>query len=145
MTGGRTSSREAILEAARDLACRVRLLVICGAGTSRDAGVPTFRDEGGLWQRWRAEDLASVDGFARDAEAVWDWYRERRFVVANCEPHPGQRSLALLESHFGDRLLLATTNEDDLLQRAGCQRVVHLHGKLFDTACSAGCRLARSR
>ncbi len=120
--------------------CR-RLLVLTGAGMSADAGVPTFRGEGGLWRTHRAEDLASADGFARQPELVWDWYRERRLHVAASAPHPGQRTLALLQAHIPApaRVLIATTNEDDLLERAGVDPVVHLHGSLFETVCAAGC------
>lgn len=121
------------------IACK-RLLVLAGAGLSADAGVPTFRGEGGLWKNHRVEDLATPEGFRRDPEQVWEWYRERRLQVASCEPHPGQRALALLQKHFADAtVLVATTNEDDLLDRAGVLQVVHLHGMLFDTICDAGC------
>ena len=118
-----------------------RLLVLAGAGTSADAGVPTFRDHGGYWQRHRVEDLASPEGFARDNDMVWEWYRERREQVACCQPHEGQRTLALLQRRIlpPRRVLVATTNEDDLLERAGVATVVHLHGSLFDTTCAAGC------
>ncbi len=89
----------------------------------------------------KVEDLAHPDGFARDPEMVWDWYRERRLQAASCVPHPGQRTVALLQRHFPPpgRVLIATTNEDDLLERAGVAQVMHLHGSLFETQCSAGC------
>jgi NAD-dependent deacetylase len=122
-------------------ACR-RLLVLTGAGMSADAGVPTFRCEGGLWKTHKVEDLATPEGFARDPELVWDWYRERRLRVASSAPHPGQRTVALLQRHYPPpgRVLIATTNEDDLLERAGVTPVLHLHGSLFDTVCSVdGC------
>ncbi|MFW5859385.1 MAG: Sir2 family NAD-dependent protein deacetylase [Planctomycetota bacterium] len=120
--------------------CR-RLLVIAGAGLSADAGVPTFRDAGGLWQTHRVEDLATRAAFERDPGLVWDWYRERREHIATCEPHAGQRSLALLQRSWVPprRVLVATTNEDDLLDRAGVRGTVHLHGSLFATVCAAGC------
>ncbi len=121
-------------------ACR-RLLVLCGAGMSADAGIPTFRCEGGKWRTRKVEDLAHPDGFARDPELVWDWYRERRLQAASCAPHPGQRTVALLQRHVPPpgRVLIATTNEDVLLERAGVSQVMHLHGSLFETQCSAGC------
>jgi NAD-dependent deacetylase len=129
-----------LTDAARLLAPSRRLLVLTGAGMSADAGVPTFRSEGGLWRTFKVEDMATPDGFHRNPELVWDWYRERRLLVAGREPHPGQRSLALLQQHFpAGQVLVATTNEDDLLDRAGVTEVIHLHGSLFDTACSAGC------
>jgi len=130
-----------LAEAARSLGRCRRLLVLTGAGTSADAGVPTFRGDGGLWREHRTEELASVDGFRRQGDVVWEWYRERRLVIASSAPHPGQRTLALLQRHLPSpaRVLMATTNEDDLLERAGVQGVLHLHGALFDTACAAGC------
>ena len=120
--------------------CR-RLLVLAGAGTSAEAGVPTFRDEGGLWQNYSVEELASPEGFAANPDLVWDWYRERRLQVALAQPHEGQRTVALLQKHFPEpnRVLIATTNEDDLLERAGVSPVLHLHGSLFDTVCAEGC------
>lgn len=134
------STSAEIDRAAAAIARSRRLLVLTGAGLSADAGVPTFRCEGGLWRSHNVADLATPEGFARDPETVWDWYRERRLVVAGCQPHTGQRALALLERHFHDgRVLVATTNEDDLLERAGVERVLHLHGSLFDTVCAAGC------
>jgi NAD-dependent deacetylase len=129
-----------IAEAVRLLAPCRRLLVLAGAGLSADAGVPTFRCEGGLWNEFKVEDLATPDGFQRNPELVWDWFRERRLRVAEAVPHPGQRSVALLQQHFpGGRVLVATTNEDDLLERAGVDPVIHLHGSLFETVCSAAC------
>jgi NAD-dependent deacetylase len=137
---GRYERHAQIGQAAKALAGCRRLLVLTGAGMSADAGVATFRGAGGLWNDHKAEDLASLDGFRRHPEVVWDWYRERRLSVAEAEPHPGQRSLALLQRHFpGGQVLVATTNEDDLLERAGVDPVVHLHGSLFDTICSDTC------
>jgi NAD-dependent deacetylase len=129
-----------IAAAAKALAHCRRLLVLTGAGLSADAGVATFRGAGGLWNAYKAEDLASLDGFQRNPDLVWDWYRERRMTVAEALPHAGQRSLALLQKHYpGGQVLVATTNEDDLLERAGVNEVVHLHGSLFNTRCSADC------
>jgi NAD-dependent deacetylase len=135
----RTAAQTLIAEAAGHLARCQRLLILTGAGASADAGIPTFRGEGGYWQERKAEDLASLAGFTRDPETVWAWYRERRMVVAEAAPHAGQRALALLQRHFPGRVLAATTNEDDLLDRAGVADVVHLHGSLFDSTCVAAC------
>ena len=120
--------------------CR-RLLVLTGAGASADAGIPTFRSDGGLWRNHQVEKLAHPEGFVKDPELVWDWYRERRLTIASSAPHPGQRTIALLQRHFPPpgRVLIATTNEDDLLERAGVTPVLHLHGSLFETICNDGC------
>ena len=131
--------RRLLQRVAGELAVQPQLLVILGAGASRDAGVPTFRDHDGLYQTAQPGDLASIAAFERDPEGVWEWYRQRREQIAACEPHAGQRALALLEQHYGNRLLLVTTNEDDLLERAGCKRVVHMHGDIFATRCAAAC------
>ncbi|MFW5845704.1 MAG: SIR2 family NAD-dependent protein deacylase [Planctomycetota bacterium] len=139
--------RTVIRQAAQNLRTGQRLLVLAGAGLSADAGVPTFRDAAGYWRHHDPERLASAAGFAADPELVWEWYRERREQVAGCQPHQGQRSLALLQRHlpYPGRVLMATTNEDDLLERAGCQNVVHLHGELFITRCAGdGCVWQRS-
>ena len=134
------SALATIADAARLLAPCRRLLVLSGAGLSADAGVPTFRCEGGLWNEYDVEKLASPEGFAKNPELVWEWYRERRLRVAEAKPHSGQRALALLQEHFpGGTVLMATTNEDDLLERSGISQVIHLHGSLFDTACSGHC------
>lgn len=123
----------------RLLDCR-RLLVLVGAGGSADSGIPTFRDTGGFWQTHRPEDLAHPDAFREQPQVVWEWYRERRRCIAQAVPHAGQRALALLQRQFNAAtVLLATTNEDDLLQRAGVQDVVHLHGSIWETSCAAGC------
>ncbi len=130
-----------VADAAALLARCRRLLVLAGAGLSADAGIPTFRGEDGLWRNHRAEDLATRAGFDRDPDLVWDWYRERRLHIASSQPHPGQRTVALLQRHFPPpaRVLVATTNEDDLLERSGVDPVVHLHGSLFDTRCAVDC------
>lgn len=141
-SSGARSALAALAAAAASLARCRRLLVLAGAGLSADAGVPTFRGEGGLWQDHKVEELASREGFARHPEAVWEWYHERRLQVACSEPHPGQRAIALLQRQLPTRgvsALIATTNEDDLLERAGVDGVIHLHGSLFDTACAEGC------
>jgi len=135
----RASQVQAINAAAITLAGCRRLLVLAGAGLSADAGVPTFRGEGGIWQKYSAEQLASPEGFIDHPEVVWEWYRERRFQVADSVPHAGQRAVALLQKHGPGAVLVATTNEDDLLERAGVDPVLHMHGSLFDTICHARC------
>ena len=136
----RVEPRTALSRAADQLIPCRHLLVLAGAGLSADAGVPTFRGEDGLWRSHKVEDLATPEGFRRAPDLVWAWYHERRAAIANAQPHAGQRALALLQRHFrATEVLVATTNEDDLLERAGVRDVLHLHGSLFDTICAAGC------
>lgn len=119
--------------------CR-HLLVLVGAGGSADSGIPTFRDADGYWKTHRPEDLAHPDAFRDHPEVVWEWYRERRRCIAQALPHAGQRALALLQRQFSAAtVMIATTNEDDLLQRAGVTDVLHLHGSVWETLCSARC------
>lgn len=127
--------------AAQLLAPCKHLLVLAGAGMSADAGVATFRGHGGLWGNVNPEEMASTAGFSANPERVWEWYRQRRLEIASVEPHAGQRALAMLQHYApkSTKVLIATTNEDDLLERAGCESVVHLHGSLFDTICVAHC------
>jgi len=114
------------------------VLVLTGAGVSAESGVPTFRDANGLWENHRVEDVASPEGFARDAALVWRFYSERRAAAEKVAPNPGHDALVALEARLGDRFLLATQNVDGLHLRAGSQRVVEMHGNLFTTRC-AGC------
>jgi NAD-dependent deacetylase len=111
--------------------------VVCftGAGVSAESGVPTFRDaQGGFWQHYRPEDLATPEGFRRNPKLVWDWYAWRRQQLQQVKPNPGHLALAALEPHFAS-LTIVTQNIDSLHQRAGSQRVLELHGNLSHTKC----------
>jgi NAD-dependent deacetylase len=91
-----------------------------------------------LWQGFRAEDLASPQGFRSDPERVWGWYRWRREVVAAAAPNAGHRALAALERALGS-VTLVTQNVDDLHERGGSHNVVHLHGRIMGSRCFADC------
>ena len=108
--------------------------MLTGAGISAESGVPTFRDPGGLWQRFRPEELANVDAFMRNPTLVQGWYAHRREVVENVRPNPGHEALAALEGLVGE-FLLATQNVDDLHRRAGSRNVIELHGNLTRSFC----------
>lgn len=112
------------------------VLVLTGAGVSAESGVPTFRDSGGLWENHPVEDVASLPGFVRNPVLVWRFYAERRKNMAGCAPNPGHFALASLERRLGDRFLLATQNVDGLHATAGSERLVELHGNLFQSRCS---------
>jgi len=112
-----------------------RVFVLTGAGVSAESGLKTFRDSGGLWEGHRVEDVATPEGWAADAGRVWRFYSERRKGASKAEPNPAHRTLAELEEKLGERFLLVTQNVDDLHERAGSKRVVHMHGELFVSRC----------
>ncbi|MBT2518346.1 NAD-dependent deacylase [Streptomyces sp. ISL-90] len=115
----------------------MQFVVLTGAGISAESGVPTFRDAGGLWEGHRVEDVATPEGFARDPDTVHRFYDARRRAVAQSEPNTAHLALARLEQVLGDDLLIVTQNVDDLHERAGSQRVVHMHGELLTALCEA--------
>ena len=119
----------------------MNIVVLTGAGISAESGVPTFRDADGLWEGHRVEDVASPDAYELQPSVVHRFYDARRSAVAGVEPNPAHRALARLEAHLGDDLLVVTQNIDDLHERAGSTRVVHMHGELR----SALCRACRTR
>ncbi len=116
------------------LAAAARLVVTTGAGISAESGIPTFRGPGGLWRRFRAEDLATPEAFRRDPRLVWEWYDWRRGLIAQAAPNAGH--LALVEMEQGrDSFQLITQNVDGLHQRAGSQRVIEVHGNIWRVRC----------
>ncbi len=111
------------------------MVVLTGAGVSSDSGIPTFREPGGVWSRFRPEDLASPEAFYRDPKLVWDWYRARAENVKEAQPNPGHIAIAEMERIFRD-FHLVTQNVDGLHQRAGSRRVIELHGNLQRARCT---------
>lgn len=104
------------------------VVVLTGAGISAESGLSTFRDSGGLWERYSIEDVATPEAFARNPELVLDFYNQRRRQLATVRPNAAHQALAELEhSH---RVTVITQNVDDLHERAGSSNVVHLHGEL---------------
>ncbi len=121
-------------ELIRALAAAQHVAVLTGAGISAESGVPTFRDKNGLWQKFKPEELASMDGFLRNPELVWEWYQSRRHVIHSVEPNPGHHALAELEGMV-PTFSLITQNIDRLHQRAGSLTVHELHGNIIDNYC----------
>ena len=115
----------------------MRIVVLTGAGISAESGVPTFRDSGGLWEGHRVEDVATPEAFERDPDTVLRFYDARRRAVASALPNPAHLALAELERAIGDDLLVVTQNVDDLHERAGTRRLVHMHGTLAHALCTA--------
>lgn len=113
----------------------MRVVVLTGAGISAESGLPTFRDADGLWEGHRPEDVATPEAFAADRALVQRFYDERRAALGRVQPNVAHRALAALEARLGDDFLLVTQNVDDLHERAGSQRVLHMHGRLRVTRC----------
>jgi NAD-dependent deacetylase len=118
---------------------RDRVFVLTGAGISAESGLPTFRDSDGLWSGYRVEEVATPEAWEENPELVWQFYSMRRRDAGRSEPNPAHHALAALESEIGERLFLCTQNVDDLHERAGSNRVIHMHGELFFSRCEAGC------
>lgn len=118
----------------QEIARAQNLVVITGAGISAESGISTFRGAGGYWNRFRADELASPEGFQRDPELVWRWYTERREALLKAEPNPGHDALVQLEQRVPNFTLI-TQNVDGLHQRAGSQNVVTLHGSIWELRC----------
>jgi NAD-dependent deacetylase len=116
-----------------------RVFVLTGAGVSAESGLKTFRDQGGLWEGYRVEDVATPEAWEEDAERVWRFYSERRKRAGLAEPNPAHRALAELEQALGERFFLCTQNVDDLHERAGSRRLIHMHGELFVSRCENAC------
>ena len=114
-----------------------RVVVLTGAGISAESGVPTFRASDGLWEGHRVEDVATPQAFTVQPQVVHDFYDRRRAALAGVEPNPAHRALAALEKAYGDDLLVVTQNVDDLHERAGSTRVLHMHGELRSAWCTA--------
>jgi len=127
-----------IAEAALRLAAARRLVVLTGAGVSKESGIPTFRDaQDGLWARYDPMQLATREGFKRDPVLVWRWYDYRFGMVAAAQPNPGHRAIAAMERLF-PRVTVITQNIDGLHRAAGSADVVELHGNIGRYKCLDG-------
>lgn len=106
-----------------------KLVVLTGAGISAESGLKTFRDSDGLWEGYDIEDVATPEAFARNPELVLEFYNYRRRNVAEAEPNRAHYVLAEMEKYFDVHII--TQNIDDLHERAGSTRILHLHGEIF--------------
>jgi len=112
-----------------------RVLLLSGAGLSAESGIRTFRDAGGLWEEFDIMEVCSADGFRRDRQKVLDFYDRRRADLADKKPNAAHETMAALKRRFPAEVVVMTQNVDDLLERAGCPEVIHLHGTLRDIRC----------
>ncbi|MCH7487590.1 MAG: NAD-dependent protein deacylase [Proteobacteria bacterium] len=115
------------------------IVVLTGAGISKESGLDTFRDADGIWARVRLEDVATPEAFARDPLSVHAFYNARREGLANggIEPNAAHRALARLEAEWPGQVLVVTQNIDDLHERAGTENLIHMHGELLKARCGA--------
>ena len=113
-----------------------RVVVLTGAGTSAESGVPTFREaQTGLWARYDPQELATPEAFQKNPRLVWEWYTWRRELVAKAQPNPGQLALVQMQAHIPEFMII-TQNVDGLHQRAGSKPVIELHGNITRTKCA---------
>lgn len=106
-----------------------KLIVLSGAGISAESGLKTFRDSGGLWEGHDVMSVASPEGWRKDCELVLDFYNQRRRQLINAKPNAAHHAIVELEDHFD--VYVITQNIDNLHERAGSSKVIHLHGELL--------------
>jgi NAD-dependent deacetylase len=121
------------------IAAKDRVFVLTGAGISAESGLPTFRASDGLWAGNRIEDVCTTEAWERDPWRVWEFYSARRAAGAEAQPNPAHVALAELEQRLGGRFFLCTQNVDDLHERAGSRRLLHMHGELSKAHCENNC------
>jgi len=115
----------------------MRIVVLTGAGISAESGVPTFRAADGLWEGHQVEEVATPQGFDWNPDLVHTFYDQRRAALDAVGPNPAHEALARLEAPLGEGFFLVTQNIDDLHERGGSQRVVHMHGELRSALCTS--------
>lgn len=120
------------------------LFILTGAGISRESGLLTFRDTDGLWEGERIEDVATPEAFARDPARVQGFYNARRRAVLDpaVQPNAAHRALVRLEREWQGPFHLVTQNVDDLHERAGATRLLHMHGEVLKIRCAACGRIS---
>lgn len=111
------------------------LVVFTGAGVSAESGIKTFRDSGGLWEEHKIEDVATFEAWERDQEMVLDFYNKRRHQVMEAQPNAAHKMISDLQSKFDVQVI--TQNIDDLHERAGSKKVLHLHGEIMKARSTA--------
>ena len=113
------------------------IVILTGAGISAESGLATFRGADGLWEGHRVEDVATPEAFRRDPALVHAFYDARRAKLGTVEPNAAHKALARLDAEWPGELLLVTQNVDDLHERAGSRRLIHMHGQLTSGWCLA--------
>ena len=112
-----------------------KIYILSGAGISAESGIKTFRDNDGLWENYSVEEVCSVQGWEADRQKVSDFYDARRADLEDKEPNVAHVALANLKNTYPNNIVMLTQNVDNLLEKAGCEEVIHLHGTLTDLRC----------
>ena len=113
------------------------IVILTGAGISAESGIDTFRSAGGLWEQHRVEDVATPEAFARDPDLVLRFYDMRRAAIKEKRPNAAHFALAELDAKWDGNLLIVTQNVDDLHERGGARRVLHMHGEHLNAWCTS--------
>jgi NAD-dependent deacetylase len=113
------------------------IVILTGAGISAESGLATFRGPGGLWEGHRVEDVCTPQALAADPELVHRFYDDRRAALSDVQPNAAHWALARLDAEWPGGLLIVTQNVDDLHERAGAKRLIHMHGELLSALCAA--------
>ncbi len=121
----------------KHLPARGAVVILTGAGISKESGLETFRDPGGIWSRVRIEDVATPEAFERDPARVHGFYNARRrgLLADSVQPNAAHLALARLEAEWPGEVLLVTQNIDDLHERAGTRNLIHMHGEILKALC----------
>jgi len=127
--------KEEILKLKKEIRKVKTLIVLTGAGVSKESGVPTFRGKDGLWRNFDATQLATPEAFRKDPKLVWEWYNWRREIIIKAKPNPAHFGIKKLEDFIPD-FLLVTQNVDNLHRESGSKKMVEIHGNIFRTRCT---------
>lgn len=120
-----------------DMSPQSTIVVLTGAGISAESGIATFRGPGGLWEGHRVEEVCTPEALRRDPVLVHRFYDARRAALADVAPNAAHLALARLDAAWPGEILIVTQNVDDLHERAGAQRMLHMHGELLSALCAA--------
>ena len=111
------------------------IMILSGAGLSAPSGLKTFRDSDGLWEEYDVMEVCSATGFRKNPKKVLDFFDARRTQLQKVQPNEAHKAIAKLKEKYKKHLFVVTQNVDDLLERAGCKDIVHLHGFLPELRC----------
>ena len=112
-----------------------RIVILTGAGISAESGLATFRDEEGLWNKHRVEDVATVEGFARNPEYVHDFYNEMKKELIKVQPNAAHLAISELQQKYPAEISVITQNVDTLHEKAGNTNIYHIHGQINQAVC----------